>query len=64
MLTALGVRALLKDAHRMHQTLDAYLEVEEHCEQTEEHSHGGKTKYQQGFPPDPLYHQALRKVQL
>lgn len=44
----------------MDQTLNAYLEVEEYCEQTEEHSHGGETKYQQGFPPDPLYHQALR----
>lgn len=45
----------------MDQTLNAYLQVEEYCEQTEEHSHGGETKYQQGFPPDPLYHQALRK---
>lgn len=45
----------------MDQTLYAYLEVEEYCEQTEEHSHGGETKYQQGFPPDPLYHQALGK---
>lgn len=62
MITPLGVMALLmtQDAS----TLDAYLEVEEYCEQTEEHSHGSEAKYQQGFPPDPLYHQALRKVQL
>lgn len=45
----------------MDPTLNAYLEVEEYCEQTEEDSHGGETKYQQGFPPNPLYHQALRK---
>lgn len=45
----------------MDQNQNAYLEVEEYCEQTEEHSHGGETKYQQGFPPNPLYHQALRK---
>lgn len=45
----------------MDQRLNTYLEVEEYCEQTEEHSHGCETKYQQGFPPSPLDHQALRK---
>lgn len=34
----------------------AYLEIEEHCEQAEEHGHGRETKYEEGFPPDSFYH--------
>lgn len=44
--------------------LNSYLEVEEYSEQAEEHSHGGEAKYQEGLPPNPLYHQALRREKM
>lgn len=37
----------------------SHLEIEEHCEQAEEHRHGGETEYEEGFPPDSLNHQTL-----
>ena len=38
---------------------DADLEIEEHCEEAEEPGHCGETKYEEGFPPDSFYDQAL-----
>lgn len=34
----------------------AYLEIEEYCEQAEEHSHGRETKYEEGFPSNSFNH--------
>lgn len=38
----------------------AHLEVEENCQQAEEYSHGGETKYKEGSSPNPLNHQTLK----